>query len=615
MEEFSGSHKEIKSDDDDDDEEGLSSQSLHVGSVAVQPKKTERFERAAEESGKPEKPEMPNVETSKEDSEELSPAKPGAEAAADHESADEVEEGLTSEEEPQALRMVIEQQPADDEEVVEAFRAKAHDAGELETSYEEMKDQLAEGLDPELVEAIENNEEELELADIVEPGILAREAEFDPDGDGIIFDSSAELPPEMMTEIDEPDDELGVADHTTGTPHTGTNGGGTATPPPHHGGGGFGGGGGGMPHGPGGPPFGPHFGGGPGGPGGGFGGPNFNAFPVPVPTPNRAPVNPAERIDDGGNAAAGALLGAVVGYFYGRRRGRIKAEKQAEKVQKKLKKQIEGIQWELNDKETKLRRLAKEQVKQNGPTVIERITALPVATRTVEARQTREVSPAPALRQRAPEAYALHGSQKAPEQIGHVLVAAEAPKLIRQTEATPVNVARTEIVPRVEAIKVPPERHVEKMSDAELLSFGERIIVNGSSLRQIYESHLIGEHGLRRLVAEHLRGGDLKKALRREVVEREIDFERDPAMRDVAVGAGPVATGGGKATLNRLVEKASARVVDAPNEQLAFYKARAQYETKQHEQEQHQHKIIDIALGTVITVLTGLIIVLYLTHR
>ena len=57
-------------------------------------------------------------------------------------------------------------------------------------------------------------------------------------------------------------------------------------------------------------------------------------------------------------------------------------------------------------------------------------------------------------------------------------------------------------------------------------------MIDGSSLRQIYETRLVGERGLRRLVAEHLRGGDLKRAFRREITEREIDFERDPAMRD-----------------------------------------------------------------------------------
>ena len=46
--------------------------------------------------------------------------------------------------------------------------------------------------------------------------------------------------------------------------------------------------------------------------------------------------------------------------------------------------------------------------------------------------------------------------------------------------------------------------------------------------------HLIGEKGLRRVVAEYLRGGDFMKALKRELLEKEKDFERDPKLRDQA---------------------------------------------------------------------------------
>ena len=70
------------------------------------------------------------------------------------------------------------------------------------------------------------------------------------------------------------------------------------------------------------------------------------------------------------------------------------------------------------------------------------------------------------------------------------------------------------------------------MNHDQLVSTASDILVEGKTLKQIYDSHLIGEKGLRRVVAEQKRGGDFKKALSRELNEREKDFERDPVLRD-----------------------------------------------------------------------------------
>jgi hypothetical protein len=117
---------------------------------------------------------------------------------------------------------------------------------------------------------------------------------------------------------------------------------------------------------------------------------------------------------------------------------------------------------------------------------------------------------------------------------------------------------------------------------------------------------------LRRLVQEHLSGGDLKKALRQEIVEREIDFERDPAMRDQASSGGG-AVAGGKSTLNELIEKAAVTVT-ASGEQAAFYKARAAYQASEFKQEQQKRRLMDISLVTTIAFLTGAVIYLMITR-
>lgn len=70
------------------------------------------------------------------------------------------------------------------------------------------------------------------------------------------------------------------------------------------------------------------------------------------------------------------------------------------------------------------------------------------------------------------------------------------------------------------------------MRKAELLDLAGKIEVEGTTLKQMYEGNVLGEKGLRRVMAEYLRGGNFKKFLTREIVEREKDFERDPKLRD-----------------------------------------------------------------------------------
>jgi hypothetical protein len=307
--------------------------------------------------------------------------------------------------------------------------------------------------------------------------------------------------------------------------------------------------------------------------------------------PNLAPLPPLAKPDvqpryHETSPAVMAVAGGIIGYLIGRRRGRIKTEKKLMPIQKKLEKQVTNLQFELQEKEKQIRRVAAAKTRREGPAIVEAFTkALP--EKPAESRR------------KAPEARALH-IPEAPEHLGHVLVAAES-KPAASYEKAPEPAA-----------KPLTERRVETLNRRELLEISEKVKVEGSSLRQIYETHLIGERGLRRLVAEHLRGGDLKKALRREIVEREIDFERDPAMRDMAphaTGSAPTGSGGpgGKATLDKLVEKAAAKVDGTNSEEAAFYKARAAYEESERHQQQKQRRIIDVSLGLVVLTLIALV--------
>jgi hypothetical protein len=143
------------------------------------------------------------------------------------------------------------------------------------------------------------------------------------------------------------------------------------------------------------------------------------------------------------------------------------------------------------------------------------------------------------------------------------------------------------------------------MSRQELLAVSSKIRVDGTTLRQIYETRLVGERGLRRMVAEHLKGGDVKRQLRKEIIEREIDFERDPVLRDRAHMEEEL----GNPTLKDLLEKAGANQ-SGESEEVSFYKARAAYESDEQVRQQQQRRLLDMGMVSVIVVLAIIITLL-----
>jgi hypothetical protein len=286
-----------------------------------------------------------------------------------------------------------------------------------------------------------------------------------------------------------------------------------------------------------------------------------------------------------------AFGGAIIGYLIGRRRGRIKTEKKLLPIQKKLEKEVSNLQFELQEKEKKIRRVAAAKVERGGPAVLEKIQQLKPERRVEE-------------RRRAPEAQHLHVPTQR-EHLGQVVVSAES-----RPARPPEKAVETK------SEKPLTDKRIETLNRAELLALSEKIVVEGSTLRNIYETHLIGERGLRRLVAEHLRGGDLAKALKVEITEREIDFERDPVLRDMAptIGGGGGTAVAGKAALDQMLEKASQNIA-ASSEEAAFYKARAAFETQQFRQQQKQRRAVDAALVTTIVVLLSVVVYLAIIHH
>lgn len=74
---------------------------------------------------------------------------------------------------------------------------------------------------------------------------------------------------------------------------------------------------------------------------------------------------------------------------------------------------------------------------------------------------------------------------------------------------------------------------VQRLDRRELLNTAEKIIIDGTSVRTMYESKRISEEGMRRVVTEYYRGGDIKHTLDQELMIKELTYERDPQIRDL----------------------------------------------------------------------------------
>ena len=210
------------------------------------------------------------------------------------------------------------------------------------------------------------------------------------------------------------------------------------------------------------------------------------------------------------------------------------------------------------------------------------------------------------------------GKPERMEHIGKVIVAAEAPlstaKLsVRERVIRPNNIRQY----------FRPEE-VKTMRREDLLIVSEKIIVEGASLKDMYENSLFSERALRRLVSEYLKGNDIREQLRREIIEKEIDFERDPMLRDKNRNVAPIQqhklfdriletvnTGskpGSRDTVAGLSNKGKA---DGPDKKPKQQTAR---KSTDFSQPSSSHLFAGFMLSLLIILLTGLIIYL-LMHR
>ena len=164
-------------------------------------------------------------------------------------------------------------------------------------------------------------------------------------------------------------------------------------------------------------------------------------------------------------------------------------------VQKKLETEVRAAYAYISEKETQIRKLAQNQAE------------LPKAEQTLRLPQIRRVEKTQPV-QKTPELPARK-PQKSTEHLGMTT--------LKALEARPENTR---------------PQSAETMSRQELLEASDHIAVGATTVRKVYETNLISERGLRRVVGEYRRGGDVRRVLAEEMLSKELSYERDPLLRD-----------------------------------------------------------------------------------
>lgn len=334
---------------------------------------------------------------------------------------------------------------------------------------------------------------------------------------------------------------------------------------------------------------------------------------VPLPMPRAesvaVPTIPAtEALANERSAAAGGLLvGGVVGYLMGRRKGRIKTERKMAPVQQKLEREVKALHETIAVKEQYIRVQAAEKMqgvreRQERQRITEQLKAAAVipAQRTETAPRQNEAYAAAATAERSPAPTERIVQQ--PERFGRLVVesplaaAALAGKSAEQLTRTPALLKQ--------------HKRIEQFTPSEIDKAAQKVKFEGVTLKELQDTKRLDERGVRRVLAEHLRGGNVNEVLAKELLEKELSFERDPRMR--AQIASHLAGGGSHVA-------AAAAVIaswnDPKQDQAAAFDAVAKERSQAEafdKAAQKRRQTTTVAGGTVVLAAIALILVLLL---
>jgi hypothetical protein len=219
-----------------------------------------------------------------------------------------------------------------------------------------------------------------------------------------------------------------------------------------------------------------------------------NTFTQPNVAPNTAPVvNPNvlqdsrnERTKRRVNPAASALLG----YAIGRRGGRKRTERRLEPKIAGLSQELDITKKHLEARELDLKKAANNTLSEQQ--------AERYARRSEKVEQPKKKPVTEILRQ----------TVMAPEKIRSAIRPAEIQ--IPRTEA--LGAPKIETAPRPQVIPETAIKRAEQLSTPALLKAAESLVIEGVSVRRMYETNKIDRNGLVAIVQEGLRGGNIVDA-------------------------------------------------------------------------------------------------------
>lgn len=227
----------------------------------------------------------------------------------------------------------------------------------------------------------------------------------------------------------------------------------------------------------------------------------------------------------------GMLMGGVIGYVIGRRRGRIKTEQKLKPIQEKLQQEADTLRKTVAGHEQAIRSLAREKATSEAQAHI-RESRMTAVIRSQEQAKQPDRSPKPPV-EKTPE-------ETRTDAITDILAAPAKP--LEHTPPTHVEAARQNIAQQAQAAerssgsaldvvtvpsatkqleRVATPKTVESMPLPALIKASESVVVGGKTLKSYFESGRIGEHGMRRVLSEHLRTGKTEQALNVELFSHE----------------------------------------------------------------------------------------------